>query len=86
MTVKKLSAKIYDNVHHIEKYRPELRFYENMIEEIENFVPPEECLKAEFHRLLSHPAITLRMIPDGAFDRGSRSLPSQLQLPNQMLG
>ena len=85
--LKKLSLKIYDHVHKIEKHRPELRIYENLVSEIGNFVPPEDCLKAEFHRLLSHPAVTLRMIPDGAFERGAgRSLlPSQLQLPNQML-
>ena len=78
--LKKLSLKIYDHVHKIEKHRPELRIYENLVSEIGNFVPPEDCLKAEFHRLLSHPAVTLRMIPDAAFERGAgRSLlPSQL--------
>ena len=67
MALKKLSLNIYDNVHFIEKYRPELRLYENIIAEVGAFVPPEECMKAEFHRLLSHPAIILRVIPEGAF-------------------
>ena len=82
MAIKKLSLKMYENVHYIEKYRPDLRIYEFICAEIENFVPPEDCMKAEFHRLLSHPCISLRMIPDGAFARGSRSLPSQFQFPN----
>lgn len=73
------------NVQFIERWRPELRLYENMQEEIENFVPPESCLKAEFHRYLSHPAIILRVIPEGAFEKGARSLPSLLRFPSTMV-
>lgn len=86
MALKKVSLKIYDNVHFIEKYRPELRLYENIIAEVESFVPPEDCMKAEFHRLLSHPAMILRVLPEGAFSKGPRSLPAQFQFPNLMLG
>lgn len=66
---------MHQHVNFIDRWRPELRLYELLIKEIGDFVPPEECLKAEFHRLLSHPAIILRVIPENAFDKGNRSLP-----------
>ena len=39
-------------------------------------------ITAEFHRLLSHPAIMLRVIPEDAFCKGARSLPGPLQFPH----
>ena len=63
---------------YVERWTPNLRIYENLVKEIESFVPPEDCLKAEFHRLLSHPAIILRFIPESAFEQGPRSLPQKL--------
>ena len=69
----------------IERWKPAVRLYENIVEEIDSFVAPKDCLKAEFHRYLSHPAIILRVIPEGAFDKGPRSLPSQLQFPSTMV-
>ena len=69
---------MFENNQYIERWRPELRMYENLMTEIQNFFAPEEQLRGEFHRLLSHPAIILRVIPEGAFDKGPRSLPSQL--------
>ena len=54
----------------IERWRPELRLYEILKREIEDFTPPEQCLKAEFLRLFSHPAAVLRVTPDKAFDHG----------------
>jgi len=83
--LKKLMHRMYEEITYVERWLPELRLYENLVAEIGNFVPPEECLKAEFHRLLSHPAIILRVIPENAFDKGPRSLPLLLQFPsNQM--
>ena len=73
---------MFENVTYIEMWRPELRLYENLVTEIGSFVPPEECLKAESARLLSHPAMILRVIPETAFSKGVRSLPAQLQFPN----
>ena len=80
--VKKLHEKMCENADYVDRWRPELRLFENLITEIESFVPPEECLKAEFHRLLSHPAIMLRVVPEDAFEKDARSLPAQLQFPN----
>ena len=69
----------------MERWLPDLRLYELITNEIREFVPPEECLKIEFSRYLSHPAIILRFIPESAFEQGPRSLPWQLQFPsNQM--
>ena len=43
---------------------PELRFYDTLIEEINEFREPEACLKGEFTRLIAHPALLLRLIPE----------------------
>ena len=73
---------LHREVNLVERWRPDLRLYECLVAEIGNFVPPEECLKAEFHRMLAHPAIILRVTPENAFDKGPRSLPLQLQFPS----
>ena len=52
------------------------------VEEIAKDVQQKKELKAEFHRLLSHPAIMLRVIPEDAFCKGARSLPGPLQFPH----
>ena len=62
-----------------------MHLYENLVHEVEDFVPPEECLKSEFLRQLSHPAIILRFIPESAFEKGPRNLPWQLQFPGNQL-
>ena len=59
----------------IERWRPELRLYEIVRQELDDFVPPENCLKAEFLRLFSHPAVVLRVTPDRAFEPGPQALP-----------
>lgn len=76
--IKKLLAKMQENVVYVDRFRPDLWLFENLIGEISTFTPPEDSLKVEFTRLLSHPAMILRLIPETAFDRGARSLPSQL--------
>ena len=75
-TLGKLYKKMYENVTYLERWRPELWLYENLVEEFGSFVPPEQCPKAEFARLLGHPAIILRFIPETAFNKGARSLPA----------
>ena len=50
-------------------YRPELRLYENLRHEIQNFVPPEESLRVEFTRMLAHPSLALNVIPEKFSDR-----------------
>ena len=65
-----------DDAEFVERWRPELRLYETVMEEIEAFIPPEQCLKGEFLRLFSHPAVVLRVIPDKAFEPGPQTLPS----------
>lgn len=77
---------MHQNIQYIERWRPDVRLFENLITEIDSFVPPEESLKAEYHRYLSHPAIILRVIPEGAFEKGLRSLPSEIQFPHSMFG
>ena len=68
-----------ENATYVERFRPDLWLYENLIAEIGSFVPPEEGLKVEFTRLLSHPAMILRVIPEHAFNKSARSLPEPLQ-------
>jgi len=67
--------RLYQDINFVERWYPDLRLYENLVQEISDFVPPEECLKSEFLRQLSHPAIILRFIPESAFEKGPRNLP-----------
>lgn len=41
-----------------------IRFYENLTKELADFRPPEEDLNVEYNRLLAHPTLILRVIPD----------------------
>lgn len=76
--LKQLYKKMHENIQQVERFLPHLRLYENILAEIYDFVPPEDCLKGEFTRLLSHPSTILRVVPEDAFTRGARSLPSPL--------
>ena len=49
--------------------RPELRLFENIVREVDNFIAPDESLRTEFSRALAHPSHVLNVIPEKLNER-----------------